>query len=124
LLDSLYEDEARRQQIASVTYTGSIAANPFDTNDPFAMSNSFAPPSNVQLAMMAEQQQYYQAQQQQYVHLQHQQQMVMVPPQTYQQQSQYSASSSQAGLSNPFGDPFSSLVAMANPSKKSNSNLV
>jgi hypothetical protein len=32
------------------------------------MSNSFAPPINVQLAMMAEQQQYYQAQQQQYVH--------------------------------------------------------
>ncbi|KAL5660953.1 hypothetical protein ACJX0J_028078, partial [Zea mays] len=46
LLDSLYEDEARRQQIASVTYTGSTAANPFDHNDPFAMSNSFAPPSN------------------------------------------------------------------------------
>ncbi|KAK3134280.1 hypothetical protein QOZ80_6AG0547210 [Eleusine coracana subsp. coracana] len=124
LLDSLYEDEARRQQIASVTYTGSLAANPFNSNDPFAMSNSFAPPSNVQLAMMAEQQQYYQAQQQQYFQVQHQQQMVMAPPQTYQQQPQYSASSSQAGLSNPFGDPFSSLVAMANPPKQSNSNLV
>ncbi|CAD6335967.1 unnamed protein product [Miscanthus lutarioriparius] len=84
LLDSLYEDEARRQQIASVTYTGSLAANPFDPNDPFAMSNSFAPPSNVQLAMMAEQQQYYQAQQQQYYQVQQQQQqqqMVMLPPQ-------------------------------------------
>ncbi|RLN23264.1 KRR1 small subunit processome component [Panicum miliaceum] len=49
LLDSLYEDEARRQQIASVTYAGSLgAANPFDANanDPFAMSSSFAPPSN------------------------------------------------------------------------------
>ncbi|XP_066376291.1 putative clathrin assembly protein At5g57200 isoform X6 [Miscanthus floridulus] len=124
LLDSLYEDEARRQQIASVTYTGSLAANPFDPNDPFAMSNSFAPPSNVQLAMMAEQQQYYQAQQQQYYQVQQQQQMVMLPPQTYQQQSQYSAPSNQSGLSNPFGDPFSSLVTMANPPKQSNSNLV
>ncbi|CAL5039792.1 unnamed protein product [Urochloa decumbens] len=123
LLDSLYEDEARRQQIASVTYNGSIAANPFDSNDPFAMSNSFAPPSNVQLAMMAEQQQYYQAQQQQYFQVQQQQQMVMLPPQTYQQQSQYSAPS-QAALSNPFGDPFSNLVAMAVPPKQSNSNLV
>jgi len=123
LLDSLYEDEARRQQIASVTYTGSLAANPFDSNDPFAMSNSFAPPSNVQLAMMAEQQQYYQAQQQQYFQVQQQQQMVMLPPQTYQQ-SHYSAGSSQAALSNPFGDPFSSLVAMATPPKQSNSNLV
>ncbi|XP_066376618.1 putative clathrin assembly protein At5g57200 isoform X2 [Miscanthus floridulus] len=124
LLDSLYEDEARRQQIASVTYTGSLAANPFDPNDPFAMSNSFAPPSNVQLAMMAEQQQYYQAQQQQYYQVQQQQHMVMLPPQTYQQQSQYSAPSNQSGLSNPFGDPFSSLVTMANPPKQSNSNLV
>jgi hypothetical protein len=88
------------------------------------MSNSFAPPSNVQLAMMAEQQQYYQAQQQQYFQVQQQQQMVMLPPQTYQQQSQYSAPSSQAALSNPFGDPFSSLVAMATAPKQSNSNLV
>ena len=118
LLDSLYEDSARRQQIASVTYTGSVAANPFDPNDPFAMSNSFAPPSNVQLAMMAQQQQYYQAQQQEYFNLQQQQQMVMMPPQTYQQQqAQYSVN---AGLSNPFGDPFSGLVAMANPPKQSN----
>ncbi|KAJ1260241.1 hypothetical protein BS78_10G216700 [Paspalum vaginatum] len=126
LLDSLYEDEARRQQIASVTYTGSLATNPFDPNDPFAMSNSFAPPSNVQLAMMAEQQQYYQAQQQQYFQVQQQQQqMAMLPPQTYQQQFQHSAApSSQAGLSNPFGDPFSSLVTMANPAKQGNSNLV
>ncbi|WVZ79091.1 hypothetical protein U9M48_026715 [Paspalum notatum var. saurae] len=125
LLDSLYEDEARRQQIASVTYTGSLATNPFDPNDPFAMSNSFAPPSNVQLAMMAEQQQYYQAQQQQYFQVQQQQQqMAMLPPQ-YQQQLQHSAApSSQAGLSNPFGDPFGSLVTMANPAKQGNSNLV
>jgi hypothetical protein len=110
LLDSLYEDTARRQQIASVTYTGSFTTNPFDPSDPFAMSSSFAPPSNVQLAMMSQQQQYYQMQQQH--------QMVMMPPQTYQQQqAQYATN---AGLSNPFGDPFSGLVAMANPPKQSN----
>ncbi|KAG8075039.1 hypothetical protein GUJ93_ZPchr0006g41251 [Zizania palustris] len=127
LLDSLYEDEARRQQIASATYTGSLAGNPFDPNDPFSMSNSFAPPTNVQLAMMQQQQQqyYYQEQQQQFFQVQQQQQMVMMPPQPYQQhpqqQTQYSAP--YAGLSNPFGDPFSGLVAMANPPKQSNPNL-
>uniref|UniRef100_A0A0D3GJJ3 ENTH domain-containing protein n=1 Tax=Oryza barthii TaxID=65489 RepID=A0A0D3GJJ3_9ORYZ len=126
LLDSLYEDEARRQQIASATYTGSVAGNPFDPNDPFAMSNNFAPPSNVQLAMMQQQHQYYQEQQQQYYQIQQQQQMVTLPPQTYhqQQQTQYSAVPSHDGLSNPFGDPFGGLVAMANPPKQNNSNLV
>uniref|UniRef100_A0ACD6AEC8 Uncharacterized protein n=1 Tax=Avena sativa TaxID=4498 RepID=A0ACD6AEC8_AVESA len=120
LLESLYEDTARQQQIASVTYTGSVASNPFDSNDPFTVSSSFAPPSNVQLAMMAQQQQhYYQMQQQEYYQVQQQQQqMVMMPPQTYQQQqAQYATN---AGLSNPFGDPFSSLVMMANPPKQGN----
>ncbi|XP_047057048.1 putative clathrin assembly protein At5g57200 [Lolium rigidum] len=118
LLDSLYEDTARRQQIANVTYTGSFTTNPFDPSDPFAMSSSFAPPSNVQLAMMSQQQQYYQMQQQEYYQMQQQHQMVMMPPQTYQQQqAQYATN---AGLSNPFGDPFSGLVTMANPPKQSN----
>uniref|UniRef100_A0A0E0JW83 ENTH domain-containing protein n=1 Tax=Oryza punctata TaxID=4537 RepID=A0A0E0JW83_ORYPU len=69
LLDSLYEDETRRRQIAGVTYAGSVgggATNPFDTNDPFAMSSNFLPPSNVQFAMLNQQQhQYYQSQHQQ-----------------------------------------------------------
>ncbi|VAI92592.1 unnamed protein product [Triticum turgidum subsp. durum] len=120
LLDSLYEDDTRRQQIASVTYTGSVTVNPFDPNDPFAMSNSFAPPSNVQFAMMGQQQQYYQAQQHGYFQMQQQQQhqMVAMPPQTYQQQqAQYAVN---AGLSNPFGDPFSALVTTANPPKQNN----
>ncbi|XP_037459803.1 putative clathrin assembly protein At5g57200 isoform X1 [Triticum dicoccoides] len=119
LLDSLYEDDVRRQQIASVTYNGGVTVNPFDPNDPFAMSNSFAPPSNVQFAMMG-QQQYYQAQQHGYFQVQQQQQhqMVAMPPQTYQQQqAQYAVN---AGLSNPFGDPFSALVTTANPPKQNN----
>lgn len=71
-----------------MTYAGSLgaAANPFDVhaNDPFAMSSSFAPPANVQLAMVAQnQQQYYQAQQ--YFQPQHRQTSAMphskhVPP--------------------------------------------
>ncbi|TVT99438.1 hypothetical protein EJB05_55189 [Eragrostis curvula] len=119
LLDSLYEDEARRQQIASVTYTGSLgAANPFETSDPFAMSSSFAPPSNVQLAMMAQQHQYFQPQQQ-YSQVQQQQLTTVQQPNLYHyQQQQYYASS------NPFGDPFSDLVAMAAPKKQGNSSIL
>jgi hypothetical protein len=114
LLDSLYEDEARRQQIASVTYTGSLggAGNPFVISDPFAMSSSFAPPSNVQLATMAQQQQQY---------FQLQQEKLMTVPQSnlyhYQQQQYYAPS-------NPFGDPFSDLVAMAAPQKQGNSSIL
>lgn len=132
LLDSLYEDEARRQQIASVTYTGSLgAANPLDANanDPFAMSSVFAPPSNVQLALMAQQQPYYQAQQQyfqpqqnQHRYLPQHQQIAMQTQNMYHHQYQYSAPSS--GASNPFGDPFSDLVARPSSGKQGNSCLL
>uniref|UniRef100_A0ACD5Z633 Uncharacterized protein n=1 Tax=Avena sativa TaxID=4498 RepID=A0ACD5Z633_AVESA len=120
LLDSLYEDETRRQQIASMTYSGSPGqANPFETNDPFAMSNSFAPPSNVQLAMVAQQQHYFQAQQhqQQYYQPQLLQQQYFQPQHQYfQQQPMYSTHLS--GAYNPFGDPFSDLVTLASPPPK------
>ncbi|XP_066329551.1 putative clathrin assembly protein At5g57200 isoform X4 [Miscanthus floridulus] len=136
LLDSLYEDEARRRQIASVTYTGSLGApNPFgaSANDPFAMSSSFAPPAHVQLTLMTQnQQQYYQAQQyfqpqQQFLQPQHQQQYFQQHQQTsamptlnmYHHQYQYSVPPS--GASNPFGDPFSDLAPMGAPGKQSNS---
>jgi len=132
LLDSLYEDEARRQQIASVTYAGSLGtANPFDANanGPFAMSSSFAPPSNVQLALMnQQQQQYYQVQQQyfqpqQHQYFQQQQQIMAMPtPNMYHHQYQYAAPPS--GAPNPFGDPFSDLVAVGAPGKQGNSSFV
>ncbi|WVZ77683.1 hypothetical protein U9M48_025523 [Paspalum notatum var. saurae] len=134
LLDSLYEDEARRQQIASVTYTGSLgAANPFDTNananDPFAMSAIFMPPSNVQWALMAQQHQQYQAQQhfqpqqnQQLYFQQHQQMPVMPAQNMYQNQYQYSAPPS--GAANPFGDPFGELVATTSSGKQGNSSFL
>ncbi|XP_048538401.1 putative clathrin assembly protein At5g57200 isoform X2 [Triticum urartu] len=141
LLDSLYEDGARRQQIASVAYNGSLgqANNPFETNDPFAMSNSFAPPSNIQLAMVTQQQQYFQAQQhqQQYYYQpqlqyyqprlqqQHQQQYFQAQQhqhQYFQQQPQYCVHP--AGTYNPFGDPFTDLVTLAAPSKQGDLSLL
>ncbi|KAM3228163.1 hypothetical protein ACQJBY_059704 [Aegilops geniculata] len=140
LLDSLYEDGERRQQIASVTYNGILgqANNPFETNDPFAMSNSFAPPSNVQLAMVTQQQQYFQAQQhqQQYYYQpqlqqqqhfqaqqhQHQYFQQQQQPQYFQQQPQYCVHP--AGTSNPFGDPFTDLVTLAAPPKQGNLSLL
>ncbi|XP_074572248.1 putative clathrin assembly protein At5g57200 [Curcuma longa] len=118
LLDSLYEDSARRQQIAAAYSGGGMDANPFDYRDPFAMSNGIAPPPNVQMAMMAQQQQYYYhqqqlqqhypMQQQQYYHQQPQQQqtMMMVP---YQPQQQL------GGSANPFGDPFGGFSPASAP---------
>jgi Tfp pilus assembly protein PilE len=121
-----------------VTYAGSLgAANPFEANvnDPFAMSSSFAPPSNVQLALMTQQQQqqhYYQAQQQYFQPQQHQHQyfqqqqqqkiMAMPAPTMYHHQYQYTAPPS--GAPNPFGDPFSGLVAVAAPGKHNNSSFL
>ncbi|XP_051194747.1 putative clathrin assembly protein At5g57200 [Lolium perenne] len=137
LLDSLYEDEARRQQIASMTYHGSSGqANPFETNDPFAMSNSFTPPSNVQLAMVTQQQHYFQAQQhqqqyyqpqlqEQYFQAQHHQHQYFQAQQHQHQycQQQPMSSAHSSGAYNPFGDPFSDLVTLASP-KQGNSSLL
>uniref|UniRef100_A0ACD5UHJ5 Uncharacterized protein n=1 Tax=Avena sativa TaxID=4498 RepID=A0ACD5UHJ5_AVESA len=86
LLDSLYEDAARRQQ-QHATYTT-------DPNgDPFAASRSVAPPTDVQMSMMAQQQQ---------------QQEVFGMPRPFLQQSQ----------ANPFGDACSAPMlpqAQGNP---------
>lgn len=115
LLDSLYEDEAARRQIqlqnagyGSGTTAAAQSLNPFDQLDPFMMSNDIAPPTNVQMALMAQQQQ-----QQQYPNKQLG--MTMFPfgaQQPYHQQPPYGSQSTalQTGPSNPFGDPFSSLL--------------
>ncbi|GJM97546.1 hypothetical protein PR202_ga14480 [Eleusine coracana subsp. coracana] len=51
LLDSLYDDAAWRQQATADAYgNGQV--------DPFAMSNGVAPPTGVQMSMMAQQQQF------------------------------------------------------------------
>lgn len=74
------------------------------------MSNNVAAPTNVQMALMAQQQQQLMFQQQQYPNEQHG--MMMVPygvQQPYRQQPAYGAQPvpQQMGPSNPFGDPFS-----------------
>ncbi|XP_061361970.1 putative clathrin assembly protein At5g57200 [Gastrolobium bilobum] len=119
LLDSLYEDDNARRQLqlqnAGYGHEGIAIQNPFDQynqHDPFAMSNNIAPPSNVQMAIMAQQQQQqqqmmYQQQQQMMFQPQQQQQqhnMMMVP---YQQQphNQYPQQMQMMGSHNPFGDP-------------------
>ncbi|XP_057466612.1 putative clathrin assembly protein At5g57200 [Actinidia eriantha] len=131
LLDSLYEDEAARRQLQlqnagyNAAYGYEMAPpNPFDHRDPFIMSNSVAPPTNVQMAMMAQQQQ-----QQQQMMFQQQQQQQQYPqnmltmtshqylPQYPQQQMPFTGSSA-----NPFGDPFN-IPHNANP-PQGNHNLL
>ncbi|KAF0918827.1 hypothetical protein E2562_026200 [Oryza meyeriana var. granulata] len=85
LLDSLYDDAARRQQQATQMD---------HPRDPFAMSTSVTPPTNVQMSMMAQQQQHFQQEQQQ-------QMMMLGMPQPFQ--PQYGG----ASQANPFGDPYS-----------------
>ncbi|KAI4335364.1 hypothetical protein L6164_014014 [Bauhinia variegata] len=117
LLDSLYEDEhARRQlQLQNAGYGPRGMGmemgiqNPFDHNqynqqrDPFAMSNTIAPPPNVQMALMAQQQQ-----QQQMIYQQHQQQQNNMTTLSYHyQQAQYPQQMQLMTSANPFGDPLS-----------------
>ncbi|GFP84369.1 putative clathrin assembly protein at5g57200 [Phtheirospermum japonicum] len=112
LLDSLYEDDASRRtmQLHSAGYNTSYgydmtaAQTPFDQqHDPFAVSNSIAPPTNVQMALMSHQEQMMMMQQQQ------QQQAMMMGghnPYTYAAQFTNPQPMQQLGPSNPFGDPF------------------
>uniref|UniRef100_A0A0A9H7K5 ENTH domain-containing protein n=1 Tax=Arundo donax TaxID=35708 RepID=A0A0A9H7K5_ARUDO len=91
LLDSLYEDAARRQQATSDAYGNGYAAQ---QNDPFAVSNGVAPPTGVQMSMMAQQQQ-----------------VMLGMPNPQQYQPQYGA----ASQFNPFGDPYSALSSQSGP---------
>ncbi|RDY09872.1 putative clathrin assembly protein, partial [Mucuna pruriens] len=115
LLDSLYEDEnARRQlQLQNAGYGPGATVdiqNPFDhynQQDPFAKSNNIAPPSNVQMALMAQQQQQQQMmfQQQQMMFQPQQQQNMMMVPHQQQPQNQYPQQMHNPDSHNPFGDP-------------------
>ncbi|KAE8713827.1 putative clathrin assembly protein [Hibiscus syriacus] len=84
LLDSLYEDDAARKHIrlknAGYRYEDMKVEQNLFQHDPFTMSNNIAPPTNVQMALLAQQQQ----------------QMMLMP---YQHTTS----------SNPFGDPFFNL---------------
>jgi phosphatidylinositol-binding clathrin assembly protein len=91
LLDSLYEDATRKQQTSTAKYGKDVgASNPFNLNDPFAMSSGIAPPTNVQMSMM----------------IQEQQNMMMMESQPYQH---YPDNLNQVASPNPFGNPFSGL---------------
>ncbi|CAN8301577.1 unnamed protein product [Cochlearia groenlandica] len=118
LLDSLYEDDTARRQI-QLTNAGygfgatatpgdpsSFNPNPFGMQqDPFAMSNNMAPPTNVQMAM------------------QQQQMMMMNNNQNpynnnnnnnyspYHHQHNHHMSSNTSSSPNPFGEPFLALPA-------------
>ncbi|OUZ99218.1 AP180 N-terminal homology (ANTH) domain [Macleaya cordata] len=117
LLNSLYEDATRRQQQPNVGYgvgMGSVQS-PYD---PFSMSNNIAPPTNVQMALMAQQQQQQQMmfQQQQLQH-QQQQHLMLMPPQQYLPQFPQQ----QMGNANPFGDPFTGFPQQTAPTQGNHS---
>lgn len=107
LLDSLYEDDSARRQIqltnAGYGHGGTERAaappqNPFEMQqDPFAMSNNIAPPTNVQMA-----------QQQQQQMMMHQNPYNYSNPHDYHHH-QFSAAG--PSPSNPFGDHFLALPA-------------
>ena len=80
LLDSLYEDAARKQQLATMDAS--------QQKDPFAMSVGVAPPTGVQMSVMA----------------QRQQAMFFGTPQ--QLQPPYGSAASQSNF-NPFVDAYS-----------------
>lgn len=110
LLDSLYEDASRRQQTSTANYGNDAAiSNPFNQNDPFAMSSGIAPPTNVQMSMM----------------MQEQQNMMMMQSQPYQH---YPDNLNQAASPSPFGDPFSGLgmppPGVPNSSISGNASLI
>ncbi|XP_073281655.1 putative clathrin assembly protein At5g57200, partial [Primulina huaijiensis] len=113
LLDSLYEDNSARRQLQlhntgySAGYGYEMAAHnaAFDQiHDPFAMSNSIAPPANVQMALMSQQEHIMMMNQLQMMQ-QQQNNTMMVPHNGYA--AQYYQQPQQMGTSNPFGDPFS-----------------
>lgn len=140
LLDSLYEDEAARmrlqQQNAGYGFgmTTQNAPNPFEANDPFSMSNSIAPSTNVQMALMAQQQHQMmlQQQQQQQQQLQYQQQqykqqqgmMSMLPHQYLPQYPQQPMQMQNMTSSNPFGDPVFAQPQSAMPQQGDRKSVV
>lgn len=124
LLDSLYEDDNARKQLqmqnAGYGYNNNMAPeNPFDQHDPFLMSNSIAPPTGVQMAIMAQQQQ----QQQQMMFYQPQQQnphQTQIVPHNHLPQQPWQ----EPGTSNPFGDPFFSPPPSGNLPPQGNHSLL
>lgn len=131
LLDSLYEDASRMQQVTGGTYIGAYHPNSFSIKDPFIMSNDTIPPTNAQMTLFAQQQQHYYYQQQQQLYYHHPQQQQYQYQQ--QQMSQYNQQQQQHMMemvpygyqqqqTNPFSVPFTGYSQSA-PSQ-ANSSLI
>ncbi|KAJ0246072.1 putative clathrin assembly protein [Hirschfeldia incana] len=114
LLDSLYEDDTARRQIqltnagygfgatATTGEPASLNPNPFGMQqDPFAMSNNMAPPTNVQMAM----------QQQQMMMMNNNQNPYNNNNYSLYNQHHHFPSNPSSSSSNPFGDAFLALPA-------------
>ncbi|CAN6200617.1 unnamed protein product [Urochloa humidicola] len=91
LLDSLYDDAARRQDAYGYGYGYGNGQSSQQQKDPFAMSVGIAPPTGVQMSVMAQQQQ--------------QQAMFGMPP-----QFQHQYGSSATSQFNPFGNAYSAAA--------------
>ncbi|VVB16118.1 unnamed protein product [Arabis nemorensis] len=117
LLDSLYEDDTARRQIqltnagygfGATANPGELASsnpNPFGMQqDPFAMSNNMAPPTNVQMAM------------------QQQRMMMMNNNNQSPYNNNYSPYQQQHYSPNPFGDGFLALPAPPSPATQQQHN--
>ncbi|KAI0492492.1 hypothetical protein KFK09_026765 [Dendrobium nobile] len=129
LLDSLYDDASRRQQISGDNSVGCSNVNSFEPSNPFTMPSGLRPPTGVQMTLMAQQQQqhyyhhhhqqqlYYQ-QQQMSQRYQQQQQMMMMVPYGYRTENHQL----QAGQTNPFAVPFTEYSQ--NAPSQGNSSLI
>ncbi|KAL9224100.1 hypothetical protein vseg_000169 [Gypsophila vaccaria] len=125
LLDSLYEDDSARRnlQMQNAGYgpygmgaDPMQVHNPFEQqqHDPFFHSNTIAPPTNVQLAMLSQQQQHQQQMMMQQPQLPSSSMMMVpyqnTPPTQYPQQQHMGM-----GPNNPFGDLFSVFPQNSTP---------
>ncbi|RCV22717.1 hypothetical protein SEVIR_4G255600v4 [Setaria viridis] len=93
LLDSLYEDAARRQQ-NTYGYGNGQGQSSQQQDDPFAMSVGVAPPTGVQMSVMAAQQQ----------------EAMFGMPRQLQPPYPYGAAAAASQLNNPFGDAYSAAA--------------
>ncbi|XP_077220084.1 putative clathrin assembly protein At2g01600 [Tasmannia lanceolata] len=104
-LDSLYDEAAYRQQRQPMY--GAAPLNPFEMQDPFALSHGVAAPMGVQMAAMTQQQQ------------QHMPMMMQSNP--FFQPNNYQQHPIPMGPSNPFGDSsFGSFPMNPPPQHQSN----
>ncbi|KAK9275849.1 hypothetical protein L1049_023122 [Liquidambar formosana] len=108
-LDSLYDDAMVRINQNGSYHMGQVGPNPFEavhcSQDPFYASSNIAPPTNVQMAAIAQQEEAFIMQQQQ------------------QQQQQQQSVVGQDPI-NPFGNPFVGQAVPSHPTHNTYSGLI